>query len=201
MLDLETFNFYNDRLGRRPGSGPNEVWVSAQDEAAAEEALTQSLEGMGLTVEDTLVATEEIRRRVEQPLANASWGGLLALMFLALVLASASGVVLFSYVDTGERRTEFALLRTLGSSAGQVNGMVWFNLLLMVICGVAPGHLGRPADWRYPAAGAGGVRGRRPGYPAHGPGNQLAHPGRSLPGPWPPSPPPTWSGSPGSPPG
>ncbi len=139
VLDLETLNFYNDRLGRRPGSGPNEVWVAAPDEAAAVNLLSETLTGMGLTVEDSLVAPEEVRRRVEQPLANASWGGLLALMFLALVLASASGVVLFSYVDTGERRTEFALLRTLGTSARQLNGMVWFNLLLMVICGVALG--------------------------------------------------------------
>ena len=139
VLDLEALNFYNDRLGRRPGPGPNEVWAAAPDESAAVELLSETLTGMGLTVDDTLIATEEIRRRVEQPLANASWGGLLALMFLALVLASASGVVLFSYVDTGERRTEFALLRTLGTSAGQLNGMVWFNLLLMVICGVALG--------------------------------------------------------------
>ena len=103
------------------------------------ELLSETLTSMGVTVDDSLLATEEIKRRVEQPLANASWGGLLALMFLALVLASASGVVLFSYVDTGERRTEFALLRTLGASAGQLNGMVWFNLLLMVVCGVALG--------------------------------------------------------------
>ena len=72
-------------------------------------------------------------------LANASWGGLLALMFLALTVASASGVALFSYVDTGERRTEFALLRTMGSSTRQLNGMVWFNLLVIVVCGVGLG--------------------------------------------------------------
>ena len=139
VLDLETFNLYNDRLGRRPGPGPNEVWADGDDEEAAAKLLSGTLTGMGVVVENSLIAPEEIRRRVEQPLANASWGGLLALMFLALVLASASGVVLFSYVDTGERRTEFALLRTLGTSTGQLNGMVWFNLLLMVICGVALG--------------------------------------------------------------
>ena len=139
VLDLETFRLFADRQGRRPGSGPNEVWASAQDEQAALQALTAALQERGLNVEEGLKAEEEVRLRVEQPLANASWGGLLALMFFALVLASASGVVLFSYVDTGERRTEFALLRTLGSSSGQLNGMVWFNLLLMVVCGVALG--------------------------------------------------------------
>ena len=139
IVDLETFNLYSDRLGRRPGSGPNEVWASAVDEGMAAAELSRILSKMGVTVERSLTASEEVRLRVEQPLANASWGGLLALMFLALALASASGVILFSYVDTGERRTEFALLRTLGSSAGQVNRMVWFNLLLMVVCGVALG--------------------------------------------------------------
>ena len=139
VVDLETLNLYNDRLGRRPGAGPNEVWAATGDENGAIDLLSETLTDLDLSVEETFGATEEIRQRVEQPLANASWGGLLALMFLALVLASASGVVLFSYVDTGERRTEFALLRTLGSSAGQLNGMVWFNLLLMVACGVALG--------------------------------------------------------------
>ncbi len=139
ILDLETFKLFGNQHGRRPASGPNEVWATAGDEAAALAILTGALDNRGLVIEDSFVASDEISRRVEQPLANASWGGLLALMFLALVLASASGVVLFSYVDTGERRTEFALLRTLGSSAGQLNGMVWFNLLLMVACGVGLG--------------------------------------------------------------
>ncbi|MDE2780830.1 MAG: ABC transporter permease [Chloroflexota bacterium] len=139
VIDQAAFNLYGDRLGRRPGSGPNEVWASAEDEQGAADFLTAVLEDMGVPVESSSTASEEIRQRVEQPLANASWGGLLALMFLALVLASASGVVLFSYVDTGERRTEFALLRTLGSSTTQLNGMVWFNLLLMVVCGVVLG--------------------------------------------------------------
>ena len=139
ILDLETFKLFGDQHGRRPASGPNEVWATAGDETAALAILSGALDNRGLVIEDSFIASDEISRRVEQPLANASWGGLLALMFLALVLASASGVVLFSYVDTGERRTEFALLRTLGSSAGQLNGMVWFNLLLMVACGVGLG--------------------------------------------------------------
>ena len=139
VLDLANLNLAADRHSRRPGVGPNEVWVASADHEQAQVLLSAGLAGLGLHAEDTFIAQEEIQRRVEQPLANASWGGLLALMFLALVLASASGVVLFSYVDTGERRTEFALLRTLGSSSGQLNGMVWFNLLLVVVCGVALG--------------------------------------------------------------
>ena len=139
VLDLETFILHANRHGRRIGGGPNELWAATGEPGRAASLLTGELEQRGLQVKDYLRADEEVLRRVEQPLANASWGGLLALMFLALVLASASGVVLFSYIDTGERRTEFALLRTLGSSARQLNGMVWFNLLLMLVCGVGLG--------------------------------------------------------------
>ena len=60
-------------------------------------------------------------------------------MFLALALASASGVMLYSFTDAQERGAEFALLRTLGFSRVQLNGVVWFNLLLVVACGVGLG--------------------------------------------------------------
>ena len=139
VLDLETFNRRGHAHGRRLAAGPNEVWVGADDPYRAESLITAALDDRGLRIDESLLAADEIRLRVGQPLANASWSGLLALMFLALALASASGVILFSYIDTGERRTEFALLRTLGSSAGQLNGMVWFNLLLVMVCGVALG--------------------------------------------------------------
>ena len=46
VLDLEALNFYNDRLGRRPGPGPNEVWAAAPDESAAVELLSETLTGM-----------------------------------------------------------------------------------------------------------------------------------------------------------
>jgi ABC-type antimicrobial peptide transport system permease subunit len=61
------------------------------------------------------------------------------LVFLVVVLASASGVMLFSYIDTRERQTEFALLRTLGSSSRQLNGVVWFSIFLVVVCSIGLG--------------------------------------------------------------
>jgi ABC-type antimicrobial peptide transport system permease subunit len=92
-----------------------------------------------MRVEESSLASEMVAQRVQQPLVSAGWSGLLVLMFLTLVLASASGVMLFSYTDLRERQTEFALLRTLGFSKGQLNGVVWFNLALVVVCGIALG--------------------------------------------------------------
>ncbi len=76
------------------------------------------------------------------PLLAAGWSGLLALSFLAVVLATSSGLILYSYIDARERQGEFAVLRTLGFTSFQVNGVVWFNLGLTVAVGLGLGTLG-----------------------------------------------------------
>ena len=142
LMDSAAFAGYANRHGRRPAAGPEELWATlppASDPAALQSRIAAALSDRGLEIEETRQAASEIPQRTARLLTNASWGGLLALMFLALTLASASGVALFSYGDTLARRAEFALLRTLGSSTGQLNGMVWFNLLLILVCGVGLG--------------------------------------------------------------
>ena len=103
------------------------------------EEVTESMKQLGVSVREVYDAALMVESRVDQPLVNAGWGALLVLLFLAVALASGSGVMLFSFLDTKDRQTEFALLRTLGSTGGQLRGIVWFNLFLIVICGVALG--------------------------------------------------------------
>ncbi len=151
VTDLAWFVHYANRHNQRVVGGPNELWVSfglgEADEGAAvpldpdeiSEDIYRVLDEEGLRVQEARESWTLVEERASQPLTNASWGGLLVLMFLALVLASASGVVLFSYMDIRERQTEFALLRTIGSSRNQVNGVVWFSLFLVVVCGIGLG--------------------------------------------------------------
>ena len=146
IANLEEFVDYANRHSRRVFGGAGEVWldrqippgdlVGALDHAERAEA---TLESLDLNTSRVIVAEEDVDIRGTQPLANAGWGGLLVIMFLALALASASGIALFCWLDTRERQTEFALLRTLGSTRGQLNGVVWFNLAIVVIAGVAVG--------------------------------------------------------------
>ena len=155
VADLGGFLHYANRHNRRVVAGPNELWADFGPASAGEatggggvrlppgggpvEAIYAALADQGYRVQDARESRVLVQERAGQPLTNASWGGLLVLMFLALVLASASGVVLFSYTDTRERQTEFALLRTIGSSRPQVNGVVWFSLFLVVACGIGLG--------------------------------------------------------------
>ena len=187
ITDLGGFVDYANRHSRRAVGGAGEVWVAGDfaegDVVApgrAAEVVVDRLAGLGLTAGSVIIAEEEARLREREPLTNAGWGGLLVIMFLALALASATGIALFCWLDTRERQTEFALLRTLGSSRGQLNGVVWFNLAIVVIAGVAIGTWAGAQDRGGAAAGAGGGRRRRPGHAAPDTGNRLADAGAGL---------------------
>jgi hypothetical protein len=145
VLDLRTFTHYSNMHDQRLVGGSNELWASLDSSLSPGEfgrvstGVIDAISSRGMRVEESSLASEMVAQRVQQPLVSAGWSGLLVLMFLTLVLASASGVMLFSYTDLRERQTEFALLRTLGFSKGQLNGVVWFNLALVVVCGIALG--------------------------------------------------------------
>ena len=139
VLDQASFIHYSNLHGPRIFGGPNELWGRLSADAPDLTELTAGLEGRGLRIKAIHLSSLLIEERTEQPLTSAGWGGLLVLMFLTLVLASSSGMVLFSYMDTRERQMEFALLRTLGSARRQVNGVVWFNLLLVAVAGIGLG--------------------------------------------------------------
>ena len=139
VMDLRAFNHYTNLHGQGLVGGSNEMWTRLDPAEGDAADVVRDLQGFGINTGDVFVAADLEAQRVEQPLVSGGWGGLLILMFLALALASASGVMLYSYTDAQERSTEFALLRTLGFSRLQLNGVVWFNLLLVAACGVGLG--------------------------------------------------------------
>ena len=139
VVNLKSFNEAANLHSPTMIGGSDELWVNLRDQPGGAEAVTSILTDSGLGLRKTRLASELVSLNVDQPLVNAGWGGLLVLVFLVVVLASASGVMLFSYLDTRERQTEFALLRTLGSSTKQLNGVVWFNIFLVVVCGIGLG--------------------------------------------------------------
>ena len=152
VLDLDSFEAAANLHSPVPLAGANEIWVDLEsfsgalsadfDEAGATrdaDKVAESMRELGVNVRDVHDAEAMVISRVDQPLVNAGWGALLVLLFLAVALATGSGVMLFSFLDTKERQTEFALLRTLGTTEGQMRGIVWFNLFLIVICGVVLG--------------------------------------------------------------
>lgn len=158
VMDLARFNRAAIRHNPVPPPGPNELWIAlapgnsgadgrtpgigpAQVDDASELEIVGALRNAGVSVRDQHDAQLMVASRLDQPLVNAGWGALLVLLFLAITLAGASGLLLFSHLDANERQTEFALLRTLGISRGQMLTILWTGLSIMVLSGVALGTL------------------------------------------------------------
>ena len=139
VVDLKTFNHYVNAHNLQPSGGSNEIWLRLDGVGADAAGVIGALEEQGIRVKEASVSAEMVSARVERPLVNAGWGGLLVLMFLALVLASASGVMLFSYFEARGRQLEFALLHSMGLDRRQLNGVAWFTLSMVVIFGIGLG--------------------------------------------------------------
>jgi ABC-type antimicrobial peptide transport system permease subunit len=128
--------------GARPLGAQAETWIRADEGGAPPGAWSQAIVDRGGVVVEVLEAAGMVDLHTQDPLLTAGWTGLLALSFLTVVLASSSGLLLYAYTEARERQGEFALLRSLGFSRLQMNGVVWFNLALVVSWGVVMGILG-----------------------------------------------------------
>ncbi len=141
VVDLAALNHYVNLHARNLVGGSNELWVSLDGSGDYADGAAALLESSGIRVVETHVAADIVEERLDQPLVNAGWGGMLSIMFMALVLVNATAVMLFCYMNIQERKTEFALLRAIGFSNLQINAVAWFDLLLIVALGLGLGTL------------------------------------------------------------
>lgn len=84
---------------------------------------------------------QERLRQEQDPLIAAGWEGILAISFAAVLLMSAIGFLIYSYLTAQQRRLEFAVLRTLGFSRKQILGVVLLEHLFVVITGMGLGTI------------------------------------------------------------
>ena len=113
----------------------NAAWFASDDPAATSAALV-ALDPRSLN------DVEQERLRQEQdPLIAAGWEGILAISFAAVLLLSAIGLLIYSYLTAQQRRLEFAVLRTLGFSRMQTFGVVLLEHLFVVLAGMGLGTI------------------------------------------------------------
>ena len=112
-----------------------EAWFKTDDP----EATVASLEAAGLS---NIVSREGIETaQQDDPLIAAGWSGILAIAFAAVLLLSAIGFVVYSYLTAQQRGLEFAILRTLGFSKQQIFSVVMFEHLFVIVAGMGLGTL------------------------------------------------------------
>ena len=139
IVDRNSFEYYSNTHSHRITPGPTEIWGSFTTSDVKTDQITDSLIQSKITLPNIHFAQQFIEQSSAKPVKNASWGGLLILMFLTLIIASVCGIIMFSYLDVIQRQGEFALIRTLGSSKHQVLFAVWFSLLIIFAFGIVLG--------------------------------------------------------------
>jgi ABC-type antimicrobial peptide transport system permease subunit len=112
-----------------------EAWFASSDPEATRADL-EPLEPRVLVVREEVLLEQQ-----EDPLIAAGWAGILAIAFGAVLLLSAIGFVVYSYLTAQQRGLEFAILRTLGLSRVQVFSVVLFEHLLIIVAGMGLGTL------------------------------------------------------------
>ena len=82
---------------------------------------------------------QQLSQSEADPLVEAGWRALLFVAFGAVLILSCVGFLVHSYVSFRNRRTQFALLRTVGFSMRQLTTMVWLEQALVIFAGMALG--------------------------------------------------------------
>lgn len=116
----------------------NEAWAAGPGIAGDPEG---ALRKANLTA-DQVVSLASIRANQQRdPLVAASWEGILFLAFIAVLLLTALGFTVYSYLTARARSLEFAVLRTMGLSTPQIVAVVSFEQVFVVLAGVITGTI------------------------------------------------------------
>jgi hypothetical protein len=128
-------------LNRNPRSViayPDEVWLSPGPETASRVARDIDAGELLATVFDF----EQIRlAQQKDPLIAAGWEGILFISFAAILMLSAIGFLIYSYLTAQKRTLEFAVLRTMGFSRLQIATVVGFEQVFIIGLGMLAGSL------------------------------------------------------------
>ncbi|HEY7466977.1 MAG TPA: ABC transporter permease, partial [Dehalococcoidia bacterium] len=117
---------------------PTELWFRGGEEP---------LQNMRQAVTDgafagNVVSFDELQiAQQKDPLVAAGWEGILFISFAAILILSAIGFLIYSYLTAQRRTLEFAVLRTMGFSKKQIAIVVGFEQIFVIGLGMFAGTL------------------------------------------------------------
>ncbi len=137
VADLEALRGAGAGLPRVAGGiQANEVWLGSVEGV---ELTPEWLDAHDVRAREVYDEASIFALKSSDPLVAASWEGILFLSFGAVLLLTALGFIVFSYLAAQTRSLEFAILRTMGFSGRQIVGVVAFEQLFVIVAGVAAG--------------------------------------------------------------
>ncbi|MBK9610908.1 ABC transporter permease [Candidatus Amarobacter glycogenicus] len=123
--------------------GINEAWF-ALEPGADVEALERALSEAPFSLEEMYDQQSQLESLERNPLIAAGGAGILYIAFGAVLLLVAAALLVSLWVSVQRRRGEFAVLRAMGLSRGQVVQLLAFEYAIVAILGLVAGaYLGR----------------------------------------------------------
>ena len=140
IADLDAVSAYANLEATGGEIRPNEVWLQTNGDPSARArliaALTDGEPFQSRRVHDREAALAESRA---DPLIDAGWRALLFIAFAAVLALSGMGFIVHAYVSFKSRETQFALMRTMGFSTGQLTTLAIIEQALTIGAGLALG--------------------------------------------------------------
>jgi len=142
--------FNRDQLGSWLGLGDvltppgiNEAWLELET-GADKEVLQDLLSSPPFLLDTVFDQQTQLEALERNPLIAAGGAGILYLAFGAVLLLVAAALLVSLWVSVQRRRMEFAVLRAMGLSRGQVVQLLAFEYAIVAVLGlIAGGYLGR----------------------------------------------------------
>jgi len=123
--------------------GINEAWFQLKP-GADTSALEKTLHEAPFSLDTVYDQRSELESLERNPLIAAGGAGILYLAFGAVLLLVAVALLVSLWVSVQRRRSEFAVLRAMGLSRGQVVQLLAFEYAVVAILGLIAGsYLGR----------------------------------------------------------
>jgi hypothetical protein len=117
---------------------PDEVWLKVDHDARDQ---AQNLLNEGVVQAEVTSFAGLRQAQDEDPLVAAGWEGILFISFSAILILSALGFLIYSYLTAQKRTLEFAVLRTMGFSRRQIAVVVGFEQVFVISLGMIAGTL------------------------------------------------------------
>ena len=119
---------------------PNEIWMTTNGSSSDRAELVSMLEDDLPFPSRQIYDREQILADSEvDPLVEAGWRALLFVAFAAVLILSGLGFMVHAYVSFKSREIQFALMRTVGFSMGQLTTLVLLEQMLVIGAGLALG--------------------------------------------------------------
>ena len=137
VVNLDDIVRQQNLVGQSDEVQANEIWTVVGDEPLSEDSFIQLTEIAGT---NRYISRENLLSQSKaDPLVAAGWKTILMVSYLSVLFLGIVGYISHAILIVGERRNQFALLRTMGLTGSQIRLVVWFEHIIVMLIGILAG--------------------------------------------------------------